>query len=80
MSGVRTYETKLTIWIMEDFWLIVTPRRVKMRQKSSAPPIRSLGEAARNAAIAMAAIINLQGLKVFRLLPFLRAWAIFNAP
>jgi transposase len=25
---------------MEDFWLIVTPRRVKMSQKSSAPPTR----------------------------------------
>ena len=24
----------------EDFWLIVTPRKVKMRQKSSAPPMR----------------------------------------
>jgi hypothetical protein len=25
---------------MEDFWLIVTPRRVKMSQKSSVPPAR----------------------------------------
>jgi transposase len=25
---------------MEDFWLIVTPRRVKISQKSSAPPTR----------------------------------------
>ena len=24
----------------EDFWLIVTPRRVKMSQESSAPPTR----------------------------------------
>ena len=25
---------------MEDFWLIVTPRRVKISQKASAPPMR----------------------------------------
>jgi hypothetical protein len=25
---------------MEDFWLIVTPRRVKISQKSSDPPMR----------------------------------------
>ena len=24
----------------EDYWLIVTPRKVKMSQKSSAPPMR----------------------------------------
>jgi hypothetical protein len=35
-----TYGTKRVIRITEDFWLIVTPRRVKMSQKSSAPPTR----------------------------------------
>jgi hypothetical protein len=40
MSGVSAYETKLSIGVTEDFWLIVTPRRVKMSQKSSAPPAR----------------------------------------
>jgi hypothetical protein len=29
---------------MEDFWLIVTPMRVKMSHKSSAPPARMPAE------------------------------------
>ena len=40
VSGVSTYGTKLVIWVTDDFWLIVTPRRMKMSQKSSAPPMR----------------------------------------
>jgi transposase-like protein len=40
VSGVSAYGTKLAISVTEDFWLIVTPRRVKMSQKSSVPPTR----------------------------------------
>ena len=40
LSGVSAYGTKRAIRITEDFWLIVTPRRVMMSQKSSAPPMR----------------------------------------
>jgi transposase len=44
LSGVSAYGTKLAIRVTEEFWLIVTPRRVKMSQKSSAPPARVLAE------------------------------------
>jgi len=37
LSAVSTYGTKLTIRVTNDFWLIVTPRRVKMSQKSASP-------------------------------------------
>jgi hypothetical protein len=40
VSGVSANEAKLAIWGTEDFWPVVTPRRVKMSQKSSAPPTR----------------------------------------
>ena len=40
MSGVSAYVTKLAISITEDFWCIVTPRRVKISQKSAGPPAR----------------------------------------
>jgi hypothetical protein len=40
LSGVSAYGTELAIRVTEDFWLIVTPRRVKMSQKFSAPPTR----------------------------------------
>ena len=40
VSTVSAYVTKLAICIAKDFWLIVTATRVKMSQKSSAPPSR----------------------------------------
>jgi transposase len=40
VSPVSTHETKLAIGVSKEFWLIVTPRRVKMSQKSPAPPTR----------------------------------------
>jgi transposase len=40
VSSGSIYGTKLAIWGTEDFWLIVTPSRVKMSQKFSAPPTR----------------------------------------
>jgi hypothetical protein len=44
LSGVSTYGTKLAIWGTKDFWRILTPRRVKMSQTSSAPPTRAPAE------------------------------------
>jgi transposase len=40
ISTVSAYVTKLVILVAEDLWLIVNPTRVKMSQKSSAPPSR----------------------------------------
>jgi hypothetical protein len=40
MSGVSAYVTKLAISVTEDFWCIVTPRRVKTSKKSAGPPAR----------------------------------------
>jgi transposase-like protein len=40
VSGVSAYGTKLAISVTEDFWLIVTPRRVKMSQNFATPPAR----------------------------------------
>ena len=40
ISTVSAYGTKLAILVAEDLWLIVTPARMKMSQKSSAPPSR----------------------------------------
>ena len=38
VSPISAYGTKLAICIAEDFWLIVTPTRVKMSQKSYPHP------------------------------------------
>ena len=44
MSGVSAYGTKVAILVTEEFWLIVTPTRVKISQKSSASSARMPAE------------------------------------
>jgi hypothetical protein len=41
---VSAQATKLAICVTEDFWFSVGPRRVKISQRSSAPPTRLAAE------------------------------------